>query len=75
MFEAVSNGLHAIDDRFGDKAKEQGRIDIEVLRADPTKPTSSVVGFVVTDNGIGLNDANYQSFMRPELPAQDTAWR
>ena len=66
MFEAISNGLHAIDDRFGDLAKTRGRLDIEVLRSDPRKSTSSVVGFVVKDNGIGLNDANYTSFLRPD---------
>lgn len=66
MFEAVSNGLHAIDDRHGEKAKKDGRIDIEVLRADPGNATSPVIGFVVTDNGIGLDDANYGSFLRPD---------
>ena len=66
MFEAVSNGLHAIDDRFGDKAKDSGRIDIEVLRADLDKPGSPVTGFVILDNGIGLNEENYASFLKPD---------
>lgn len=66
LFEAVSNGLHAIDDRHGDKAREQGRILIEVLRTDQAKATSSVIGFVVTDNGVGLNDSNYTSFLKPD---------
>lgn len=66
LFEAVSNGLHAIDDRFKDKARERGKIYIEVLRQDATKPDSPVVGFVVTDNGIGLNDDNYKSFLKPD---------
>ena len=66
MFEAVSNGLHAIDDRHGANAEKQGRLDIEVLRRDPAKGSSPVVGFVVTDNGIGLNDENYKSFLQPD---------
>lgn len=66
MFEAVSNGLHAIDDRLGDRAKENGRIEIEVLRADLDKSESLVTGFVVTDNGIGLNEENYASFLKPD---------
>ena len=66
MFEAVSNGLHAIDDRFGARARELGRIDIEILREDRDKPNSPICGFVVTDNGIGLNEDNYGSFLKPD---------
>jgi hypothetical protein len=66
MFEAVSNGLHAIDDRYGPKAKEKGRLVIEVLRTDPAQESSSVIGFVVTDNGVGLNEDNFGSFLRPD---------
>ncbi|WP_457105209.1 hypothetical protein [Methylobacterium sp. P5_C11] len=66
LFEAVSNGLHAIDDRHRDKAKTQGSIQVEVLREDPKKPDSPVIGFVIEDNGIGLNDENYASFLRPD---------
>ena len=66
LFEAVSNGLHAIDDQHGEKARAQGKVVIEVLREDPAKLSSSVVGFVVSDNGIGLNDENYTSFLKPD---------
>lgn len=66
LFEAVSNGLHAIDDRHREKAKEQGTIKIEVLREDPKKTNSSVIGFVIEDNGIGLNEDNYTSFLKPD---------
>lgn len=66
LFEAISNGLHAIDDRHRDRAKEQGFIQIEVLREDPEKPGSAVVGFVIQDNGIGLNEDNYTSFLKPD---------
>lgn len=66
MFEAVSNSLHAIDDRFAESGREKGRIDIEVLRKDPIDTASQVVGFVVSDNGIGLNEDNFKSFLRPD---------
>jgi len=66
MFEAVSNSLHAIDDRFAESARDKGWIEIEVLRRDPVETASQVVGFVVSDNGIGLNEDNYKSFLRPD---------
>lgn len=66
MFEAVSNGLHAIEDHFGDTAKANGRIEIEVLRDDFAEGNSPVCGFAVTDNGIGLNAENYASFLKPD---------
>jgi hypothetical protein len=65
MFEAVSNGLHAIDDRFLDNALTRGRIDIEILREKP-EASSAPTGFIITDNGIGLNEENYDSFRKPD---------
>lgn len=65
MFEAVSNGLHAIDDRLGCAALTKGRVDIEVLREKP-EVESPPFGFIVKDNGIGLNEENYESFRRPD---------
>lgn len=66
MFEAVSNGLHAIDDRHKEHVRSNGHLEIEVLRAEVDSGPASVLGFVVTDNGIGFNDDNYRSFMRPD---------
>jgi hypothetical protein len=64
LFEAVSNSLHAINDRFGDKgAAEQGRIDIEILRDG--EDDDQIHGFRVSDNGVGLDDHNYNSFRTP----------
>lgn len=66
LFEAVSNALHAISDRFGDKdIAGKGRIDIEVLRTEAADGTTPVTGFTIADNGIGLNDANFQAFRVP----------
>ena len=66
LYEAVSNSLHAINERFGDdKLADKGRIDIEVLRNDFEDGTEPVNGFIIRDNGIGLNDANFSSFCTP----------
>ena len=64
LFEAVSNALHAVDDRFGPKASAEAVIKIEVLRVDFADEQSPVTGFIVEDNGIGLNEANFRSFCR-----------
>ena len=64
LFEAVSNALHAVDDRFGQETNAKTVIKVEVLRADLAEEQSPVTGFIVEDNGIGLNEANFRSFCR-----------
>jgi hypothetical protein len=63
MFEAVVNSFQAIEDA-GDTGPSP-RIDIAVER-DPVLPglaiDGHVSGFVVTDNGVGFNDANLDAF-------------
>jgi hypothetical protein len=66
LHEAISNSLHAIHDRFGDdQFAERGRIDIHVLRGESHDGSAPVIGFVVADNGVGLNQDNYKSFCTP----------
>lgn len=67
LHEAISNSLHAIHDRFGDKEyAERGRIDIEVIRGEVANGDDPpVIGFIVTDNGVGLNKDNFKSFRTP----------
>ena len=66
LYEAISNSLHAINERFGDGGiGKNGRIDIEVLRDKQDDGSTPVVGFVVRDNGIGLNQVNFSSFCTP----------
>ncbi len=66
LFEAIHNSLHAINERFGDDGHaEKGRIDIEVLRNENEDGTTPVAGFIVRDNGIGLNEENFTSFCTP----------
>lgn len=66
LFEAISNALHAIHERFGDDdLADKGRIDIDVMRSELDDGISPVIGFVVRDNGIGLNEENFVSFCTP----------
>src|SRR5690606_3268293 len=66
LFEAISNGLHAIDDRHKANARALGKVIIEVLRHDSEETDWPVVAFVITDNCIGLNHTNYNSFLKPD---------
>lgn len=68
LFEAVVNGIHAIED----SRELNGEIRIRVMRnqSEARQPTltgdrltsRSITGFVVEDNGIGFTPANYDSF-------------
>lgn len=73
LFEAVVNSIHAIAERGLDP--EKGKITVEILRLPQTslafesaKPKrgapalETILGFRVTDNGVGFNDANMKSF-------------
>ncbi len=47
LYEAISNALHAINERFGDKdSAEMGRIDIEILRTEFEDGSTPVIGFI-----------------------------
>lgn len=68
LFEAVVNSIHSIDERI-EKQKdinlENTYIKIRVIRSsqltiDGSK--SEICGFSITDNGIGFNNDNYNSF-------------
>ena len=61
LFEAVSNGLHAIEARWEAQAPTHGTIKINVLRRDDDGG-QAIIGFEVVDNGIGLTDENWKSF-------------
>ena len=66
LYEAVSNSLHAIQDRFGDKRiASDGRVDIRLTREEVDAGLGPVCGFEIADNGVGLNDDNYRSFLTP----------
>lgn len=57
VFEAVSNALHSIEDRYGLRAHEDGFIKVEV---DIDAKT-----ILVEDNGEGFNAVNLDAFLTP----------
>ena len=73
LFEAVVNSIHAIEEAA--LPMSAGRISVHVLRGDQqslafgddageegTQPKEPILGFRITDNGIGFNDDNMASF-------------
>ncbi|MFE7423310.1 ATP-binding protein [Rhodococcus sp. NPDC057529] len=72
VLEAVVNGIQAIDARF-DADSSQGRLEVKIVRSPQTGldlsmtgpgriPLEPIVGFVVTDNGVGFTAENMKSF-------------
>jgi hypothetical protein len=70
LFEAVVNSIHSVDEIPGAK---DGRIGVVIEREPQPElpfekrrrgapPTERILGFSVTDNGVGFNDANLGSF-------------
>lgn len=62
MFEALMNSIHAIQERFGTDRLSSGVIDIEMTENDE----GSYTGFIITDNGIGLDTNNMISFRKSD---------
>lgn len=59
VYEAVSNSIHAINDRFGeDMAASEGQISIDIQLND----NDEVEKISIKDNGIGFNEDNIKSF-------------
>ncbi|GIX17579.1 MAG: hypothetical protein KatS3mg119_1765 [Rhodothalassiaceae bacterium] len=59
LFEAISNAIHSTQEKFGDEVSEKGRINVEIS----TKRRKDSVSATVTDNGIGLNEKNWEAFL------------
>jgi hypothetical protein len=73
LFEAVVNSIHSIEERG--ESGGTGKIHIEVLRSPQTSlaldtakakrgapPLEHIAGFKITDDGVGFNDSNMNSF-------------
>jgi hypothetical protein len=58
VFEALMNSIHSVQERFGDDWVKRGSINLTVDCDSEGNPES----FVITDNGVGLNDDNFESF-------------
>ena len=74
LFEAVGNAIHAIED--AEIPADKGRIIVQIMRdgqaamefeSSAKRPgpeaKGDIIGFMITDNGIGFNDANMESFL------------
>lgn len=61
LFEAITNAIQAVEDKFGKDNLTKGVIEIDVVRT-PDEPTKSS-GFIIRDNGIGFNEDNLKSFL------------
>jgi len=67
VYEAISNALYAIQHKYPDNWADTGVIEVEVLRkVEKDNGNSSainpVIGFVVSDNGVGLEDDLFDCF-------------
>lgn len=58
VFEALMNSIHSVQERFGDEWIKKAAIGLEIESGGDENPHS----FIITDNGIGLNEANFDSF-------------
>jgi hypothetical protein len=66
LFEAVHNALHAVDDRYKEDAATKGRVKVTILQEEFANERSEISGFIIDDNGIGLDEENFKSFLRPD---------
>lgn len=58
LFEAISNSIHSVQDKFKANVAERGLIEIDVTKARGKHPLT----ISVSDNGVGLDDKNYEAF-------------
>ena len=67
LFEAVMNSIHAVEDRFGKDNLSKGEVTIELHRTE----SGEMEGFTISDNGIGFNESNLESFRRMDSRAKE----
>jgi hypothetical protein len=66
LFEAIVNSIQAIEE---DSATKPGIIEIDVVRStqkelefEGQEKLPEIVDFIIRDNGVGFNEANFESF-------------
>ncbi len=66
LFEAIVNSIHAIEE---DSATKPGIVEIDIIRSgqkdlvfEGIEELPEIIDFIIKDNGIGFNEANYESF-------------
>lgn len=66
IYEAITNAIYAIQEKFPTNWEDKGAVKIEVIReagnTDTTAKHNKVSGFIVTDNGVGLHDTLFSHF-------------
>lgn len=73
LYEAVVNAIHAIEERqVVDSSFSNGKVTVEILRSQKlvvlpgTIDLLPIESFRITDNGIGFNERNMQSFLESD---------
>ncbi len=58
LFEAVSNAIHSTQEKFGDDVANRGNVTVTVA----TDRKKENIWATVEDNGVGLDDNNWEAF-------------
>jgi hypothetical protein len=58
LFEAISNSIHSTQTKFGDAVQAQGRVVVTI----ETNRKKEGVWATVEDNGLGLDERNWEAF-------------
>lgn len=71
VFEAIVNSIHAIEERRQAEPDLKGRIVVALKREqqiamEGMEELPAVHSFVITDNGIGFNEPNFESFLKSD---------
>ena len=77
LFEAVVNSIHAIEERRLSEPDFTGRITINISREQQTSipgmiEITPIESFEIIDNGVGFNEANFESFMESDSTYKET---
>lgn len=67
LFEALMNSIQAIDERFGSENVSSGSVEIRTT----ANGEGAYTGFIVKDDGIGLNQENMDSFRKRNYSGQN----
>ena len=61
LFEAITNAIQAVEDKFGKDNLAKGVIEVDVVRSSDEHAKLS--GFIIRDNGIGFDENNLTAFL------------